>query len=116
MLAAASNIRLIEPLDYGPFVAAMSAAAFIVTDSGGVQEEGAALGKAIIVLREETERPEAVANGNAVLVGSDKMKIIREMGLLADDLHARARRSAPCVAYGDGSAATRIVDILERAR
>ncbi len=114
-LSSVTNIRLTEPVDYGPFVAAMNAATFIVTDSGGVQEEGAALGKPIIVLREETERPEAIENGNAVLVGSDRVKIEREMTLLSDDSAARAKRSTPCAAYGDGKAAMRIADILERA-
>lgn len=116
ILADSASIYLTEPQGYGDFVALMTAAAFIVTDSGGVQEEGSALGKPIIVLRSETERPEAVMNGNAVLVGSDKSRILNEMLLLANNEHERRQRARPCLAYGDGLASKRIADVLENAK
>jgi UDP-N-acetylglucosamine 2-epimerase (non-hydrolysing) len=109
------RIRLIEPLDYVSFVDLMRRAYFLLTDSGGVQEEGPSLGKPILVMREKTERPEAVEAGTVRLVGSDPARILAESRLLLDDAeeyHRRARIHNP---YGDGRACARIRDILLRA-
>ena len=103
-----------EPLDYGPFVHTLGAARFVLTDSGGLQEEAPSLGKPTIVVRRVTERPEAIEAGNARLLGPDPEAIVA-LGerLLAGgpeyDLMS-ARRDV----YGDGRAAIRIVDFLER--
>ncbi len=112
MLSALPNFVLTEPLDYPPFVAAMRAAHLILTDSGGVQEEAPALGKPVLVLRDETERPEAVAEGVVKLVGPHEQRIVDETQRLLDDpqaWHAMARGVSP---YGDGHAAPRIVATL----
>ncbi len=112
MLAGYSNIQLCAPLDYAHFVAAMKRACIIISDSGGVQEEAPALGKPVLVLRDETERPEAVNEGVVKLVGSDFNHIVQEtQQLLNDDeaYHAMAKGVSP---YGDGRAAERIVRVL----
>lgn len=109
MLSAHPRIRLVEPLDYERFVSAMKGAHFILTDSGGVQEEAPALGKPVLVLREETERPEAVTAGVARLVGTDAQRIIAESTRLLDDPGHYARMSRGGSPYGDGRAAARIV-------
>ena len=108
------RIHLVEPLDYGPFVAAMRRATLILTDSGGVQEEAPALGKPVLVLREETERPEAVAEGVVALVGCDHDRIVAAVQRLLDDPAAHAAMAKGVSPYGDGHAAGRIVGILER--
>jgi UDP-N-acetylglucosamine 2-epimerase (non-hydrolysing) len=108
------RIHLVEPLDYGPFVAAMRRATLILTDSGGVQEEAPALGKPVLVLREETERPEAVAEGVVALVGCDHDRIVGAVQRLLDDPAAYAAMARGVSPYGDGQAAARIVAILER--
>jgi UDP-N-acetylglucosamine 2-epimerase (non-hydrolysing) len=105
----AANVHLVEPLEYPQFVALMAASALILTDSGGVQEEAPSLGTPVLVLRDATERPEALAAGTARLVGTDPERIVREATtLLADPaaLAGMARRHNP---YGDGHAAGRIV-------
>jgi UDP-N-acetylglucosamine 2-epimerase (non-hydrolysing) len=111
-LSACPNILLIEPLDYVSFVDLMRRAWLLITDSGGIQEEGPSLGKPILVLREKTERPEAVIAGTVRLVGTDEDAIVREASILLDD-HAAwqnmARRHNP---YGDGYASKRIADAL----
>jgi UDP-N-acetylglucosamine 2-epimerase (non-hydrolysing) len=112
LLAGHPRIALVEPLAYGDFVAAMKAATLILTDSGGVQEEAPALGKPVLVMREETERPEAVEAGVARLVGTDRVRIVTEVGrLLCDEgmYRAMARGVSP---YGDGKAANRIDEVL----
>lgn len=104
---------LCEPMDYLPFVTAMKRAYLILSDSGGVQEEAPALGKPVLVLRSETERPEAVAEGVVKLVGTDLELIVGEAQRLLDDesaYHAMARGISP---YGDGYASLRIVRTLE---
>jgi UDP-N-acetylglucosamine 2-epimerase (non-hydrolysing) len=111
-LGGHSRITLCEPLDYAPFVAAMKRAYLILTDSGGVQEEAPALGKPVLVMRHETERPEAVEAGAVKLVGPDYDNIVREAQILLDDpvaYKAMARGISP---YGDGHAADRIVATL----
>ncbi len=111
-LRACPNILLIEPLDYVSFVQLMRHAYLLITDSGGIQEEGPSLGKPILVLREKTERPEAVVAGTVRLVGTDEDAIVREASTLLDDpdaYWAMARRHNP---YGDGHASERIADAL----
>jgi UDP-N-acetylglucosamine 2-epimerase (non-hydrolysing) len=115
VLAALSdrrNVHLIEPLDYLPFVHLMRRAHVVLTDSGGVQEEAPALGKPVLVMRDVTERPEAVEAGTVQLVGTDAGRIVGAVNRLFDDEseHRRfARRANP---YGDGRAAHRIVSAL----
>ena len=108
----AGNIRLCAPLDYRSFVAAMQRSHLVISDSGGVQEEAPALGKPVLVLREETERPEAVEAGVVKLVGSSPERIAAETQRLLDDeaaYRAMARHVSP---YGDGRSAGRIVNVL----
>jgi len=111
-----SNVVLIEPLDYVSFVDLMRRAYLLITDSGGIQEEGPSFGKPILVLREKTERPEAVIAGTVRLVGTDQELIVREATTLLDDpaaYSAMARRHNP---YGDGHASKRIADTLSNFR
>ncbi len=114
MLAGHPRIRLVGPLDYRQFVAAMKQAHFILTDSGGVQEEAPALGKPVLVLREETERPEAVAAGVVRLVGTDSAKIVAESLRLLDDSDHYAAMAHGISPYGDGRAALRIAALLKK--
>jgi UDP-N-acetylglucosamine 2-epimerase (non-hydrolysing) len=112
ILAQHERIKLISPLDYLGFVSAMKAADIILSDSGGVQEEAPALGKPILVLRDTTERPEAIAAGVARLVGSDPERIIGEtQALLRDPWHYQSMTKGGSP-YGDGRAAGRIADAL----
>lgn len=110
----ASGIHLVPPVDYLPFVYLMDRAHLIVTDSGGVQEEAPSLGKPVLVMREVTERPEAVAAGTVRLVGTGREAIVREASRLLDDPEAYAAMSHAHNPYGDGLAAERIADCLER--
>jgi UDP-N-acetylglucosamine 2-epimerase (non-hydrolysing) len=106
------NIHLLEPLEYVSFVDLMSRSHLILTDSGGIQEEAPSLGKPVLVMREKTERPEAVRAGTVRLVGADPERIVGEAARLLDDAeHYRqmARRHNP---YGDGHACERIAEIL----
>ncbi len=107
------NILLCEPLDYGPFVAAMKLAYIIISDSGGVQEEAPALGKPVLVLRDETERPEAVEEGVVKLVGPNYDSIVNEAQLLLDDKSAYKSMARGISPYGDGKAAERIIKTLQ---
>lgn len=108
----AANVFLIDPLDYLPFVHLMSCAHLIITDSGGVQEEAPSLGKPVLVMRETTERPEAVAAGTVKLVGTDPEKIVQEASRLLDDEEYYAGMARALNPYGDGKAAERITKIL----
>ena len=112
LLGECPNVRLIEPLDYLDMVHLMKASHLILTDSGGIQEEAPALGVPVLVLREKTERPEALEAGTARLVGTDPQRIFDEAARLLrnDEAHAAmARAENP---FGDGRAAERIVDLL----
>ena len=102
------NITLTEPMDYVPFVDLMSRAYLILTDSGGIQEEGPSLGKPVLVLREKTERPEAVEAGTVKLVGTDIGRIVRETTHLLDCPKEYERMSRIHNPYGDGHASERI--------
>ncbi|MDB5894048.1 MAG: hypothetical protein JWQ88_1579 [Rhodoferax sp.] len=112
VLGGLPNFILCEPLDYAPFVAAMKRAHFIISDSGGVQEEAPALGKPVLVLRDETERPEAVDEGVVRLVGPHQDAIVRAAQELLDDPVAYARMARGVSPYGDGKAAGRIAKVL----
>lgn len=116
LLGKKKNIYLIPPLDYAPFVQAMGQARLILTDSGGVQEEAPSLGKPVLVMRESTERPEAVEGGTVRLVGTDKELIIRETERLLTDEKAYKSMASKSNPYGDGQAATRIVEVLKTFR
>jgi len=115
ILSGHPRIVLCDPLDYAPFVSAMKRAHLIVTDSGGVQEEAPALGKPVLVMREETERPEAVAEGVVKLVGTSSARILAEAQRLLDDPAAYAAMARGISPYGDGHAAERIVRVLREA-
>ena len=111
-LGGMDNIRLIDPLDYVDFVWFMQRAHIILTDSGGVQEEAPYLGKPVLVMRDVTERPEAVSAGTVLLVGTQRARIVAEVNRLmadADQQASFARRINP---YGDGQASQRIVKAL----
>ncbi len=103
------RIRLLEPLDYLPFVYLMNRCHFLISDSGGIQEEAPSLGKPVLVMREVTERPEAVAAGTVKLVGTDVTKIVAESCRLLDDSDAYMRMSQAPNPFGDGRAGERIV-------
>ncbi|MDE5421904.1 UDP-N-acetylglucosamine 2-epimerase (non-hydrolyzing) [Ancylomarina sp. DW003] len=106
------NVHFIEPLEYLPFVYLMSQSHLVLTDSGGIQEEAPGLGKPVLVMRDTTERPEAVDAGTVKLVGTDKVAIIDEVALLLDDeayYNSMAKANNP---YGDGVACARILRVL----
>ena len=107
-LAGVPGMHLIDPLDYVPFVDLMRRATLLLTDSGGIQEEGPSLGKPVIVMREKTERPEAVDAGTVRLAGTDEDTIVAEVSRLLDDDDARAAMSRVHNPYGDGRASERI--------
>jgi len=112
LLGDSPNIILSDPLDYAPFVAAMKRAYIIVSDSGGVQEEAPALGKPVLVLRDETERPEAVDEGVVKLVGPHYTQIVEQAQTLLDSESAYRAMARGVSPYGDGHAARRIVKAL----
>lgn len=107
-----SNFFFIEPLQYLEFVHLMSKATIVLTDSGGIQEEAPGLGKPVLVMRDTTERPEALASGTVHLVGTDYDKIVNEVSTLLDDSAAYEAMSHAVNPYGDGKACSRIVHIL----
>jgi UDP-N-acetylglucosamine 2-epimerase (non-hydrolysing) len=107
------NVFFIEPLDYLPFVFLMNLSYLVLTDSGGIQEEAPGLGKPVLVMRETTERPEALDAGTVKLVGTDCDNIIRQVSILIDDPKIYAQMSKAVNPYGDGIACGRIAKILE---
>lgn len=112
LLADVKNIHLIEPLDYLPFVYLMTRSSLILTDSGGIQEEAPALGKPVLVMRDTTERPEAVAAGTVKLVGTDVESITENLAKLLTDDATYRKMSFAHNPYGDGKACARILDAL----
>ncbi len=108
------RVRCCRPLAYGSFVSAMKRAAIILTDSGGVQEEAPALGRPVLVMRNESERPEAIKAGVARLVGQDPEKIVAEASRLLEEPEAYRSMSRGVSPYGDGHASARIVTIVRR--
>lgn len=113
ILSEVGNIHLIDPLDYEPFVYLMSKSHIILTDSGGIQEEAPSLGKPVLVMRDVTERPEAVESGTAKLVGTDMNRIIYETEKLLTDNEYYQKISRVHNPYGDGRASDRIVEVLK---
>jgi len=113
-LADLKQITLVDPLEYVHFVDLMRRAFILITDSGGIQEEGPSLGKPVLVLREKTERPEAVEAGTVKLVGTDSERIVTEAALLLDDAGEYQRRSHVHNPYGDGQAGGRIAAIINQ--
>lgn len=111
-LGGVQNVRLIEPLDYLPMVHLMKRSTLILTDSGGLQEEAPALGVPVLVMREKTERPEAIEAGTARLVGTDTQRIVTEARRLMDDPAAHDAMARAANPFGDGKAAERIVEAL----
>ena len=111
-LGGQPNITLLDPMDYVPFVDLMCRAYLLLTDSGGIQEEAPSLGKPVLVLRDKTERPEAVSAGTARLVGTNERRIVEEAENLLDDPDAYQRMARRHNAYGDGKASERIADVL----
>ena len=112
ILGSLNRIHLIEPLDYLPFAKLMNESYLVLTDSGGVQEEAPGLGKPVLVLRDTTERPEAIKAGTAILVGTDENKIFENVNKLLNDEKEYSKMSRAVNPYGDGKASKRIVDIL----
>ena len=113
-LEGMSGVTLCPPMEYAPFVAAMKQAYLILSDSGGVQEEAPALGKPVLVLRAETERPEALEAGVVKLVGTETSTIVTQAQMLLDDAMEYKRIAQGVSPYGDGHAAERIVEVLAR--
>lgn len=113
LLDAIKNIQLIPPLSYPAFVWLMNKSYLIITDSGGVQEEAPSLGKPVLVMRDTTERPEAVDAGTVILVGTDKEKIISETTALLNNSDLYHKMSALHNPYGDGHACERIVEFIK---
>jgi UDP-N-acetylglucosamine 2-epimerase (non-hydrolysing) len=113
-MTAFPRVHLCRPLAYGPFVSAMKRAAIILTDSGGVQEEAPALGRPVLVMRNESERPEAIEAGVARLVGQDPETIVAEASRLLADPEAYRSMARGVSPYGDGRASARIASIVRR--
>lgn len=113
LLSSHANIHLIDPLDYPTFVWMMKQSHLIITDSGGVQEEAPSLGKPVLVMRETTERPEALEAGTVKLVGTDPDKIAREAFALLDDASVYETMSHAHNPYGDGKACSRIIEFIK---
>ena len=113
LLGAVPRVRLVDPLSYGDLLRVMKRCHLILTDSGGIQEEAPSFGKPVLVLRELTERPEAVESGAAKIVGTDSRRIVCEAARLLDDPAEHERMRAAKNPFGDGHAADRIVQILE---
>ncbi len=113
ILGKRSSVALIEPAGYEDFVWLMDRCTFLLSDSGGVQEEAPSLGKPVLVMRDTTERPEGVQAGTCRLVGTDPAKILSEASLLLEDAAEYQRRSSLRNPYGDGSTSRRIREILE---
>jgi UDP-N-acetylglucosamine 2-epimerase (non-hydrolysing) len=113
MLGGCPNVVLLEPLPYVPFVDLMRRSRLIVTDSGGIQEEAPTLGKPVLVLREKTERPEAVEAGTVALVGTDENSIVRAATALLEDTEEYFRMTRVHNPYGDGHACDAIASALE---
>ena len=112
-LSNLGNMFFIEPLEYLSFVHLMEKSSIVLTDSGGIQEEAPGLGKPVLVMRDTTERPEALSAGTVRLVGTDYDKIVAEVSTLLTDAEAYARMSHAVNPYGDGKACPRIADRLK---
>ncbi len=113
ILANTHNIKLIAPLNYQAFIWLMNKSYLIITDSGGIQEEAPSLGKPVLVMRNTTERPEAVDEGTVILVGTDKHKILSEASRLLNDIDFYNQMSGKYNPYGDGKSSYRIIEYLK---
>jgi UDP-N-acetylglucosamine 2-epimerase (non-hydrolysing) len=111
-LGTTERVHLIDPLDYEPFANLLGRSYLILTDSGGIQEEAPALGKPVLVLRDTTERPEAVEAGTVKLIGTERNRVYSEMRLLLDNQREYDNMAGACNPYGDGKAAERIVKAI----
>jgi UDP-N-acetylglucosamine 2-epimerase (non-hydrolysing) len=115
LLYELKNIHLISPLEYEPFIYLMNKSYFVLTDSGGIQEEAPSLGKPVLVMREVTERPEAVIAGTVLLVGADKNKIVDSVSKLIEDNDLYSKMRQAHNPYGDGKASQRIAEVIMKA-
>lgn len=113
-LSGLDNMFFIEPLEYLSFVYLMEKSTIVLTDSGGIQEEAPGLGKPVLVMRDTTERPEALSAGTVHLVGTDYDKIVSEVSMLLDDAACYERMSKAVNPYGDGKACQRVIDVLSK--
>ena len=113
LLSGISNVFLIAPLDYEPFIYLMSKSYLILTDSGGIQEEAPSLGKPVLVMRDTTERPEAIDAGTVKLVGTNPKNIIEEVTRLIEDTHCYASMSQSHNPYGDGHSCEKIINFIK---
>ena len=113
-MADLPNVHLIEPLDYEPFVYLLKHSHIVLTDSGGIQEEAPSLGKPVLVMRDVTERPEAVDAGTVILVGANRERIVANVSELLENDGTYKRMSRAHNPYGDGNACERIIDVLRR--
>ena len=113
LLADVPNMHLIAPLDYEPFVYLLKHSHIVLTDSGGIQEEAPSLGIPVLVMRDVTERPEAVTAGTVRLVGADRSRIVANVAELLDNEASYAAMARAHNPYGDGKACARIVSVLE---
>jgi UDP-N-acetylglucosamine 2-epimerase (non-hydrolysing) len=114
LLAELPNVHLIEPLDYEPFVYLLKHSHIVLTDSGGIQEEAPSLGKPVLVMRDVTERPEAVDAGTVILVGANRERIVANVSELLENDATYKRMSRAHNPYGDGKACERIIHVLRR--
>lgn len=114
LLKGSAWTTLIEPCSHAELIGRMLACTLMLSDSGGVQEEAPAIGVPLLVLRDKTERPEAIATGNMRLIGTDPRRVVAEVGSLLSDPVKRAAMSVPAFPYGDGSASRRIAAIIEQ--
>jgi UDP-N-acetylglucosamine 2-epimerase (non-hydrolysing) len=112
LLADLSNVHLIEPLDYEPFVYLLKHSHIVLTDSGGIQEEAPSLGKPVLVMRDVTERPEAVDAGTVILVGANRERVVANVSALLENDATYKRMSHAHNPYGDGNACERIIEVL----
>ena len=113
ILEGLSNVHLVDPLDYEPFVYLLKSAYLVITDSGGIQEEAPSLGKPVLVMRDVTERPEAVDAGTVRLVGAHREAIVKSISELLDNEASYAAMARAHNPYGDGKACERIINILK---
>ena len=113
LLSNVDNIKLVEPFQYEEFIYLMSKSYLILTDSGGIQEEAPSLGKPVLVMRDTTERPEAVKAGTVKLVGSNKENIVKEVQYLLNNTSAYQAMGRSHNPYGDGNASNKILEILK---
>jgi UDP-N-acetylglucosamine 2-epimerase (non-hydrolysing) len=116
LISGLSNVHLIEPLEYEPFIYLVKHCNLVLTDSGGLQEEAPSLGKPVLVMRDVTERPEAVEAGTVKLVGPNKQNIFQEVSRLLTDASSYQRMSLAHNPYGDGHASKRIVSALQASQ